>query len=596
MVAYSEPAARRSVAEHSEAVVMLLAELVGKTEQVPIAAALGRRLATDIRSSIALPPFDNSQMDGYAVCTAELATATSTSPVRLAVGSTVPAGRTDTPSLPPGTAMPIMTGAPIPPGADAVVPIEHAQPSRFVTDLPAHVAFGSPVEAGQFIRRSGSDVVPGQLLVGANTVLHARHLGLLAAAGIAGVPVRYQPRILLLSTGSELREPGESLQPGQIYDANTTMLAASARTDGAVVTTARLISDSAKHFSALLRAQLDAAPEPIDLVITSGGVSAGAFEVVKDSLADHGVQFMSVAMQPGGPQGLGRAFGVPLLAFPGNPVSAFISYEVFLRPVLRRTAGHPDPERTAIPAKLTAAVTSPPDKHQIRRATLRAGDDGPVVELDSGPGSHLVGALAHSNAWVHLPMETSELPAGASVQVWQLDHLAPPREKVDPTPPAGSTTKDPLPHLNRQGAAHMVDVSAKTPTKREATAQATVATTAKVIAELTAAQLKKGDALGVARVAGIMGAKRTAELIPLCHPLPLSSVAVELSPGIDSVMVTATVRTTGSTGVEMEALTAACVASLTLYDMIKALDPAAVIEQVSVVHKLGGKHGEWVRT
>ncbi|MGI8648403.1 MAG: cyclic pyranopterin monophosphate synthase MoaC [Mycobacteriales bacterium] len=595
-MAYSEPAARRSVTEHCEAVVTLLAELVGKTEQVPISAALNRRLASGMRSSIALPPFDNSQMDGYAVRAADLASAEPRSPVRLAVGSAVPAGRIDTPPLPSITAMPIMTGAPIPLGANAVIPIEHAQPSRFLTDLPAHVAFNSPVEAGQFIRRSGSDVVPGQLLVDANTVLHARHLGLLAAAGIATVPVRYQPRILLLSTGLELREPGEPLQPGQIYDANTPMLAAAAQADGAVVTTARLISDSAEQFSALLRAQLDAAPERIDLVVTSGGVSAGAFEVVKDALAGHGVQFMSVAMQPGGPQGLGRAFGVPLLAFPGNPVSAFISYEVFLRPALRRIAGHPDPERAAIPAKLTAAVTSPPDKHQIRRATIRASDHEPVVELDSGPGSHLIGALAHSNAWVHLPLETSELSAGTSVQVWLLDQLAPPREPVDPPPAADPSAEDALPHLNRQGAAHMVDVSAKMPTKREATAQATVATTAKVIAELTAAQLKKGDALGVARVAGILAAKRTAELIPLCHPLPLTSVAVELTPDIDSVMVTATVRTTGSTGVEMEALTAACVASLTLYDMIKALDPAAVIEQVSVVHKLGGKHGEWVRT
>ncbi len=580
----------RSVAEHRDAVSALLNDLDGRTERTSLRQALGRCVMDDVVSTIALPTFDNSQMDGYAVRAAELAAATDAAPVILTVGEAIPAGRNDTPSLPPGAAMPIMTGAPIPTGANAVIPIEAATPDRFLTERPARVSFRAPVRLGTFIRLRGSDVTSGQLLVSAGQKLGPRQLGLLAATGIEDVKLRHRLRVLVLSTGSELRQPGEPLEPGQTYDANTTMLVAALTEDGADVTTARIAPDSATEFVDLLSTHLRQASEPFDLILTSGGVSAGAFEVVKDALRGGAVEFVSVAMQPGGPQGIGRVAGVPLLAFPGNPVSAFISYEVFLRPVLRTAAGYSDVERETVSARLREPLISPSTKHQLRRGTLRTAQSGGyVVELDSGPGSHLVGALAHSNALVHIPVGTAQLPPGAPVEVWQLSEPLPARapEATDPTN---------LPHLSRQGEAHMVDVSAKTPSKREAIAHASVHTTTEVIAQLETANLKKGDALGVARVAGIMAAKHTAELVPLCHPLPLTGVSVELTPGHDSVEITATVATTAATGVEMEALTAASVAGLTVYDMIKAIDPAASIERVAVWRKTGGKTGEWTRS
>ncbi len=579
---------QRPVAEHRDAVSALLRELCDRTEQVSLQQALGRILMTDVRSPIALPGFDNSQMDGYAVRAAELAAATDAVPAELAVGETIPAGRTDTPPLPPGTAMPIMTGAPIPTGADAVIAIEAAKPDRFLTVRPARVSFRAPVQPGTFLRRQGSDVASDQLLVRAGQPLGVRQLGLLAATGVATVWVRPRPRVLLLSTGSELRQPGEPLEPGQIYDANTTMLAAALTEDGADVATAAITPDSATEFNTTLGDRLRQAPEPFDLIVTSGGVCAGAFEVVKEAVAGD-AEFVGVAMQPGGPQGLGRFAGIPLLAFPGNPVSAFVSYEVFLRPVLRAAAGCPVVGRPNVPARLDQPLTSPADKHQLRRGTLRTTPTGYIVDLNSGPGSHLLGSLAQSNALVHVPVGIDRLPAGAVVDVWQLDEpLSPPSR-----PERSESTS--LSHLSRGGEAHMVDVSKKTPGKREASARALVRTTAEVVTELETANLKKGDALGVARVAGIMPGKRTAELVPLCHPLPLTGVSVELATGHDSVEITATVATTAVTGVEMEALTAASGAGPTVYDMIKAIDPAATIEQVAVWRKTGGKTGEWVR-
>ncbi|HEX3733105.1 MAG TPA: gephyrin-like molybdotransferase Glp [Mycobacteriales bacterium] len=576
--------ATQSVAQHSDTVRALLRTLIGRTERMPLDRALGRRPAVDIVTPIALPPFDNSQMDGYALRSADLAEADAR-PATLAVGETIAAGDSGATPLSPGTAAPIMTGAPVPPGADAVVPIEAANPHWFITERPATVTFSAPVPPGRFVRRRGEDVKAGQLLVSAGEKLHARHIGLLAGAGVSEVPVNYSPRILLLSTGAELREPGEPLRPGQIYDANTAMLRAAMTEEGATVRTVRIESDSVTEFSALVRSELSR-DMPVDLVVTSGGVSAGAFEVVKESLTAHGVEFVTVAMQPGGPQGSGTVFGIPVLTFPGNPVSAYISFEVFLRPVLRRALGAPD--RTALPADLAQDIESPEHKHQMRRATLRDEPGGRVAELESGPGSHLLGALARSNALVHIPVGTSRLPAGAKVEAWQLGPLAAgaPREQAN--------VPD-LPHLNNQGEAHMVDVSGKTATARRATAKSVMRTRSDVVEALVASNLKKGDALGVARIAGILAAKRTSELVPLCHPLPLTSITVEFEPELDSVTVTSTVSTTAVTGVEMEALTAVSVAALTLYDMIKSLDPAAQIEHTAVWRKTGGKAGDWVR-
>ena len=421
--------ARRSVAEHRSAVAALLAPLADlPSEELAVDAdALaadphrhaGRVLADDVRSGIDLPPFRNSQMDGYAVRAADLAAATDARPAVLRIAPRVPAGVAPAP-LAPGTAAPCMTGAPVPSGADAIVPIEAAIPDRFVDeDAPgATVSFAAPVDPGAFVRAQGSDLAAGGVLVAAGTRLLPAHLGVLASAGIARVAVRRRPVVLLLSTGLELRGPGEELAPGQIHDANSVALAASLHEADAVVRPMRVASDDPDRVRDALR---DAATG-VDLLVTTGGVSAGAYEVVRDVLEGGGVEFASVAVQPGGPQGLGTAelggSRIPVVAFPGNPVSALVSFELFLRPVLRRIAGHAHPERPSRELPLAEPLDSPVGKHQVRRGRLDA--DGRVVAV-GGPGSHLLHAYATATHLVHIPAGLARLEAGDPVTVWSID-------------------------------------------------------------------------------------------------------------------------------------------------------------------------------
>lgn len=417
-------------AEHAEKVAALLSPVLAvlaepsRIEQVALKDAAARVLAADVQSAVTVPPFRNSQMDGYAVRAADLSAASADTPARLRIGQTSAAGDTVHEHA-PGTASPVMTGAPIPSGADAVVPIERADPPRFLgigsssgsddgDPADATVAFAAPVEAGTFVRDAGADLTVGSIILSAGARLGAAQLGSLASAGVTEVGVRARPIVLLLSTGHELRAPGEELAPGQIYDANTASLTAAMTDAGAIVHSAFAPDDA--------EAVLDAiAQHPqIDLIVTTGGVSAGAFEVVRDALEPAGVRFGKVAMQPGGPQGLGSArVGervVPVVAFPGNPVSALLSYEMFLRPVLRVAAGL-DPARRSLRAPLAAALDSPLEKHQIRRGTVR--DDG-SVEVGA-PGSHLLHDYAQATVLVHVPIGVDALPAGADVEVWRID-------------------------------------------------------------------------------------------------------------------------------------------------------------------------------
>lgn len=386
----------------------------------PAGPARGRVLAVDIASPIPVPPFTNSQMDGYAVRTADIATATQAQPVRLPVGRVRAAGDAGG-THEPGTATPVMTGAAIPAGADAVVPIEIVDPPRFVGlgaapgDAGQQVAFSAPTVPGTFIREAGSDVTAGQLLLAAGTRLGPAQLAVLAAVGLTSVPVRPRLRVLLVSTGHELRAPGEPLEPGKIHDANTASLAASLLDTGAEVACAAA-PDDAGALLAIVAAHPDA-----DLLVTTGGVSAGAFEVVRDALEPHGVTFGHVAMQPGGPQGSGmlRREGrapLPVVAFPGNPVSALLSFEMFLRPQLRRAAGLRD-QREVSWLPLAHAIESPQGKHQIRRGMLRG--DGSVSV--GAPGSHLLHDYARATVLVHVPSGIAALPAGAEVEVWRID-------------------------------------------------------------------------------------------------------------------------------------------------------------------------------
>jgi molybdopterin molybdotransferase len=380
-------------------------------------AYLGRTLAADARSTVDLPPFDNSQMDGYAVRSAELSGATAQSPTVFRVADEIPAGRSPEP-LKAGTAAPIMTGAPVPEGADAIIPIEQSRPPSFpIPGTDAFVSFASPVAAGTFVRARASDAVRGSVVLAAGTRLGAAQWGVLAASGLRNVEVRRRPRVLVVSTGLELGDPAGPLDAGRIYDANSASLAIAVRETGADVTVSSVHDDDP---AALLRVLAERVAD-VDLVLTTGGVSAGAHEVVREALEPLGVAFRSVAMQPGGPQGLGVASiggdRVPVVAFPGNPVSALVSFEMFLRQLLRVATGLVPAARATGRATLDSATDSPHGKRQVRRGRLTDGR----LELVGGPSSHLLNAYARSNVLVHIPEEMTHLEAGAEVEYWRID-------------------------------------------------------------------------------------------------------------------------------------------------------------------------------
>lgn len=393
-----------TVAEHRQRV----AELVGQMPvlQLPLDECLGLVLAADVIAPVSLPPFDNSAMDGYAVLAADLAGVSAASPARLPVADDIPAGRTDLSALVPGTVQRIMTGAPVPPGADAVIQVE-------LTDGGVEtVTINAAVAAGTNIRIAGDDVQKGDPVLLAGTVLRPAQLGLASALGLAQLPVRRRPRVLVLSTGSELVEPGQPLLQGQIYESNGMMLASSVREAGCIAVQLRFVPDDIEEFHRALAPYLGS----VDVIVTSGGVSAGAYEVVKDALASHDVRFTKVAMQPGGPQGAGTYEGLPVLTLPGNPVSAQVSFEVFVRPALLASMGHVQVERTTARATITTGLTSPAGKTQFRRGAYDPSS-GQVVTPVGGPGSHLLSALALSNCLIEVPEDVTELAAGAEVTV-----------------------------------------------------------------------------------------------------------------------------------------------------------------------------------
>ena len=404
--------------------------------------AQGCVLVEDVTVPVSLPPFDNSSMDGYAVRTADVQGATEEFPAVLTVIGDVAAGEGDLPVVQRGQAARIMTGAALPPGAEAVVPVEWTDgglgggPVETMTArrYDPHGAAGEvrvhrPVEEGSHVRPRGSDVRAGAVALSAGTVLGPPQVGLLAAVGRGTVRVRPRPRVVVVSTGSELVQPGEQLGSGQIYDSNSFVLTAAARDAGAIAYRVGAVADDADTLRATIEDQLIRA----DLLVTSGGVSVGAYDVVKEVLSriDGGsghVEFRRLAMQPGKPQGFGLIGPdrTPVLALPGNPVSSYVSFELFVRPAVRALMGRASVRRETARARLESeeALTSPEGKRQFLRGGYlppEAGETVGTVRPVGGPGSHLIAALAQANSLIDIPEKTTRVTPGEEVTVVPLD-------------------------------------------------------------------------------------------------------------------------------------------------------------------------------
>ncbi|MEI8407101.1 MULTISPECIES: molybdotransferase-like divisome protein Glp [unclassified Kribbella] len=403
---------RRSVDEHLE-VVLGRVQALPAFEQ-PLMEAVGLVLCEDVVSGLSLPGFDNSAMDGYAVQAGDLAGASQDNPITLPVVGEIAAGRVEHIVVTPGTCVRIMTGAPMPRGADSVVPVEWTDGGT------ANVRIAQQPALGASVRRAGEDVQAGEKVLDRDTVLGPRQIAVLAAVGRARVKARPRPRVVVVSTGAELREPGTRLGEGQIYDSNSYTLAAAARDAGAVVYRVGIVGDDPKRIMDTLSDQLVRA----DLVITTGGVSMGAYDVVKEELSKLGtVDFPQVAMQPGKPQGFG-VLGedeVPIFTLPGNPVSAYVSFEVFVRPALRKLMGQMPYRRQPVQGISLDGFSSPAGKRQFVRAAATSGDEGWMASTVGGHGSHLLGGLSRSNALIVVPEDVTSVRAGDQVELWPLD-------------------------------------------------------------------------------------------------------------------------------------------------------------------------------
>ena len=407
-----------TVEEHLDAVLQQIDPV--EAVRLPVRRALGLVTTADVHSRADLPRFDNSSMDGYAVRRADLDGASSESPVVLPVAGDVAAGDAQTHRLEPGQVWRIMTGAPLPEGADAVVRLEDTDGHPREPQLRIHP------DEGANIRRAGEDVREGDLVLPAGRRIGAGEIAALISAGVEEVEVIGPVRVVVLSTGDELVRPGEPVGPGQIVDSNGPMLEALVRDAGAYVIHVGHLADDESETKKEIHRHLDHA----DLVITTGGVSKGAFDIVKKVLTGQGsMEFGEVAMQPGKPQGfgvLGRR-KVPVFTLPGNPVSTLVSFEVFVRPAIQRRAGRREGGRRAR-GFATAQWPSSTDRQTYTRVRVERDSTGEyAVSPAGGPGSHLVGPLALADALAVSDADATEVPAGAEVELLLLR----PRAEID---------------------------------------------------------------------------------------------------------------------------------------------------------------------
>ena len=406
----------------AEALQLVLAGVsVLPAERVPLLQALGRVLAESVTAGDSLPPFANSAMDGYAVRAEDVQAAASDRPVELRVVEDIAAGGVPQETLVSGTAARIMTGAPLPAGADAVIPVEATnEPWRDAErPLPPHVQVFQAVGVGDYVRYAGEDILAGTEVLPAGHVLRPQEIGVLASLGVAEVSVVRRPRVGVLATGDELIGVEEPLRPGKIRNSNGYAQQAQVLALGAEPVDLGTAGDTEAAVRDRLAAGLEAG---VDLFISSAGVSVGAYDVVKAVLeAEGNVGFWRVRMRPGKPLAFGRYQGIPYLGLPGNPVSAMVSFERFARPAILKMAGHAQLARPEVAVTVQEAIDSDGRESYLRAVVSREADGRYTAVTTGSQGSHMLTSLVRANALLVVPEGVQHVPTGGTLMALMLD-------------------------------------------------------------------------------------------------------------------------------------------------------------------------------
>ncbi len=389
-------------------------------EFVSLLDALGRVVIDPVVANDSLPPFANSSMDGYALRAADILNASEAQPVSLQVVADIAAGSAEEVTVLQGTAARIMTGAPLPNGADAVVPVEDTnEPWREdERPLPDHIIVRRSVQPGDYVRHIGEDIIAGQEVIAPGHILRPQEVGVLAALGVAQVFVRRRPRVGILATGDELIEVDQPLTPGKIRNSNSYAQSAQVIALGAELISLGVARDTEADVRAKLQIGLDLG---VDLLVSSAGVSVGAYDVVKAVLEQEGnVGFWRVRMRPGKPLAYGTYHDVPFLGLPGNPVSAMVSFERFVRPAIRKMMGFTNLDRPKVIVTLHDPIYSDGRESYVRAVVTKSSDGYQAVSTGS-QGSHVMTSMVKANALVIIPEGVTAVSPGEKLEALMID-------------------------------------------------------------------------------------------------------------------------------------------------------------------------------
>ena len=402
-----------SMIQVQEALDKILTKIQFKgVEKIPLDQALGRVMAEDVVSRINNPPLDNSAMDGYALIAGDIQSATPENPVKLEMVEEIAAGYTAKGTLKPGQTMRIMTGAPIPPGADAVLMQEDTQKDG------DSILCLDRADVEENIRRAGEDIKIGESVLKKGTTLSPAHIGMLAVIGRSQIAVSQRPTVAILSTGDEILELDETPEGPQIFNSNGHMLAAQIKSAGGIPVYLGIAKDTEEDLMEKFAWALKA-----DIVVSSGGVSVGDYDLVKSTLQKMGQEmlFWKVAMKPGKPLAFGRIGKTPIFGLPGNPVSSFVSFEQFVRPSLRKVLGCSDLSHKTVQAKLTRTIHKKPGRLHFLSSIVSWADGEYTVTPAGEQGSGILKSAANANGLLIFPLEAEEIKQGQVVAVQLLE-------------------------------------------------------------------------------------------------------------------------------------------------------------------------------